>query len=196
MKNIHRDRSGLGIAGTSILLIIVVVLLLLGLGVAQPLVMDQKLSPGDSLTYEFEISGGVDASGELKYRILSMTLVDLEIEQTDADDVVNVYTTDWERDGRMLILDGFGGETPFSFMQTVLSNSDDFDKTMSFGLVGLTPMALDVYTGEVGGIDMVVKTKMGTAIPVEIVVTDGPITLTMKLTDTNIYWLSVPMALL
>ena len=196
MKRLQRDRYGIGGIGTLIILIVVMLLLFTGIGVVQPMVMDQKLSPGDTFTYSLEITGALEERGEVHYRIMSMTLSNITLEVTNQNDVVSDHPTTWERDGKKMVIEGVGDAGPFDFMMGVINNPGDFEKSTSYGLIGLTPMALDVYTGAVIGINITVKTKMGTAIPVEVEVVYPTVNVSYKLLDTNVCWISVPMVYL
>ncbi len=198
MKRLNYDRRGLGGIGVTIIIAMMMVLLFVGAGAVQPMVMDQKLSPGDVFIYDAKISGVINQSGEFSYRVLSMTLTEIHVVVNDIEGNDDHYNTTWERDGHKIFLGGIGDAGPFDMMQAVFNNPGDFQKTTSFGFIGLTPMLLDVYTGNITGFDftLTVKTKAGTFIPVYVEYSFVSVEVSFELIDTNVGWVSTTMALL
>lgn len=196
MKRLYGDGRGIGGIAVAIIVALMVMLFFVGAGVVQPMVMNQKLSPGDFFVYSAETSGALEISGDISYRVLSITLTDMAIEVDDISGVVSTENVSWERDGFKLIVGEILDAGPFDMMQAVFNNPADFPKTVSFGMFGLTPMLLDVYSGNSSGLELTVKTKAGTFIPVYVEYTFLTLEVTYELTDTNVGWVSTPMALL
>ncbi len=197
MKDLKRNRLGLGGIGTLVLIVLVLLLAFVGGGVAQPYLMQQDISPGDVLEYEVTVSdGSTTETFTWKFEFVSMNKTSAEIDFTDEDGLVTNHTVEWEHDGKMFVVtSGAQLGTPLWMMQFVQDNPDDFDKSTGFGMTGVTPMLMDEYTGDFIGGDLVINAKKGTMIPVMVELESGTTAFSMTLKDTSISWVSLPMTL-
>jgi len=193
VKRLYAEHSGLSGVGVLLLIVLLMIVAVVGGGVAQPMVVQQDLKAGDQVTYRVVGDlAGID-EGERVYTFTATTVDDAVVNFSDGN-VSMDFAVSLDRDGVKLIIDDAPFLSLFWFMSLVRDNVTDFEKTMEFDLVGLTPMALDVYTGEVEfsgeTTEMVVKTKMNTDIPLFVELSRGDDRIRMEIVDTSINWIS------
>ena len=190
MKNLKPDTNGIGGKGVLLILILLIIIGFLGGGIVQPMIMKQDLTAGDYLTYRVESSNSEDVL-EITYMFKTISTTSAELEIT-LDDLTYTGTVDIAYDGNTLVISN-GTDVAYILNVMEIVEEEELQKSTSVKLVGYLPMLVDVYTDSDGSS---ITTKMGTNIPVEIVIpiSDGVFKIT--LIDSSITWINYFWALI
>jgi len=200
MRGLSGDHLGIGGVGVLMLVVVLLVLAVVGGGVLHPMLIKQSVNAGDQLVYSVDGNiAGMDGEGEWIYTFTTIGSDEATVNFNDGN-ISTDHTVSLDHDGTALLIDDAPFLSPFWFMSLVRDNATDFEKTMEYGLLGLTPMAFDVYSGEAEflgeTVELVVKTKMGTELPLLIDLSRADDYIRMELTDTSMNWISYQWGLL
>lgn len=187
-----KDRQALGGLGGAILLVVLVVLIIIGATVAIPFVGQQTVKEGDYLIYSVSGSQGNTSTMTLVFMEVGASTMEVAfISSEEGDSMVDSMTCNYEHIGNVLQADILIGSSDPFFILPVFIGPDDlseFDSSAWVAISGFTPMLVQKYKGESGGLNYTVMMKMGTNLIVGVDFTDGSDWIKIRLVDSNIMW--------
>jgi len=176
-----KDRQALGGLGGAILLVVLVVLIIIGATVAIPFVGQQTVKEGDYLIYSVTTSDGDSDTVMLVFmEVGNSTMEVANVQSAINSSSVNSDTVNYEYNGNKLLVETFAFVNP--------DDLTEFDSSAWVAISGFTPMLVQKYKGESGGLNYSVMMKMGTNLIVGVDFTDGSDWIKIRLVDSNIMW--------
>lgn len=175
------DKKGLGALGAIIIVILLVVLAFIGATTAMPFVVDQGFKVGDTFNYVWTISDGTSTVSYTESNtVTAVTANTVTYHYVYSDDGLDgTYIADMGKVDSKTILDDWMFVNP-----SILPD----ERAYTVVMVGFTPMVVEAYTYDVGGVHEEFWLKPGTLFVVKAIRTEGANIETVILSETSLKW--------